>query len=133
MKTRTPDNISQYQKHYSEKGLFAKISKVCRKAGLKGIYYMLLLFYVLKDDKTSLEHKAMILGALGYFILPIDMLPDFIPVIGFSDDIAAIIACVKTVKANITPEIKKKAIQKLYDWFADIDYRVFDEFDIDNE
>ena len=133
MKTRTPNDIERYRKHYSEKGLFTKISKVCKKAGLKVIYYILLLFYVLKDEKTSLEHKAIIIGALGYFILPLDMLPDFIPVVGFSDDIAAIIACVKTVKANITPEIKKKAIQKLYDWFAAVDYTKIDESDIDDE
>ena len=133
MKTMTPNDIEQYQKHYSEKGLFAKIGKVCKKTGLKGIYYILLLFYVLKDEKTSLEHKAIILGALGYFILPLDMLPDFIPVIGFSDDIAAIIACIKAIRANITPEIKKKATQKLYDWFATVDYARIDESDIADE
>lgn len=118
MKTRIPNDIEQYRKHYSEKGLFVKISKACKKVGLKGIYYVLLLFYVLNDEQTSLKHKTIIIGALGYFILPLDMIPDFIPIVGFSDDIAAIAACINTVRANMTPEIKQKAEHKLQDWFA---------------
>lgn len=44
---KTPQNIEQYQEHYSESGLFSKIGKVCKKAGMKVIYYVLLLYYVL--------------------------------------------------------------------------------------
>ena len=47
METKTPQDIAQYQEHYSESGLFAKIGKVCKKAGIKAIYYVLLLYYVL--------------------------------------------------------------------------------------
>lgn len=74
--TRTPQNIEQYQKHYSESGLFSKIGKVCRKSGMKVIYYVLLLYYVLTDENTPWEHKSIIIGALGYFILPVDLIPD---------------------------------------------------------
>ena len=42
---KTPQNIEQYQEHYSESGLFSKIGKVCKKAGMKAIYYVLLLYY----------------------------------------------------------------------------------------
>ena len=44
---KTPQDIEQYQEHYSESGLFSKIGKVCKKAGMKAIYYVLLLYYVL--------------------------------------------------------------------------------------
>ena len=46
---------------------------------------------------------------MGYFILPLDLVPDFIPVAGFADDAAALVAVIKTVFENITPEIKEKA------------------------
>ncbi len=129
METKTPQNIEQYQEHYSESGLFAKIGKVCKKTGIKAIYYVLILYYVLIDENTSLKDKAVIIGALGYFILPLDLVPDIIPGLGFTDDIAAITACLHTVKANITPEIKKKARMKLYEWFMDIHFSKIDEYD----
>ena len=129
METKTPRDIAQYQEHYSESGLFEKIGKVCKKAGIKAIYYVLLLYYVLMDGNTSLKDKGIIIGALGYFILPIDLIPDFIPVAGFADDLAALTAGLHTVKANITPTVRKKAVQKLYDWFVDIDYNKVEEYD----
>ena len=127
--SKTPQNIEQYQKHYSESGLFNKIGKVCKKAGMKAIYYVLLLYYVLIDENTPLKHKGIIIGALGYFILPVALIPDFIPVAGFADDIAALTACIKTVMNNITPDIKHKAVQKLTDWFVNVDYSKVDEYD----
>jgi uncharacterized membrane protein YkvA (DUF1232 family) len=124
-------DIQKYQKHYSESGLLAKIGKVCRRAGIKAIYLVLLLYYVLKDKKTPFDQKAIILGALGYFIFPADMIPDLIPLLGFTDDIAAMLACVRTVKANLTPEIRQKAVQKLSDWFTDVEYEKLEETDKD--
>ena len=53
---KTPQNIEQYQEHYSESGLFSKIGKVCKKAGMKVIYYVLLLYYVLMDENTPHIH-----------------------------------------------------------------------------
>lgn len=126
---KTPQNIEQYQEHYSESGLFSKIGKVCKKAGIKVIYYVLLLYYVLMDENTPWEQKGIIIGALGYFILPIDLIPDFIPVAGYADDIAALTACIKAVMDSITPSVKQKAVQKLTDWFVDVEYSKVEEFD----
>lgn len=126
---KTPRDIEQYQEHYSESGLFAKIGKVCKKAGIKAIYYVLLLYYILIDENTSWEHKGIIIGALGYFILPVDLIPDFIPMAGFTDDVAALVACIKTVMRNITPSIKQKAVRKLSDWFTDVEYSKVERYD----
>ena len=68
---------------------------------------------------------------MGYFILPLDLLPDLIPVLGFTDDLAAILACIRSVKANITPAIRQKAAQKLADWFTDIEYSKVENIDKD--
>ena len=95
---------------------------------MKVIYYVLLLYYVLMDENTPWEQKGIIIGALGYFILPIDLIPDFIPVAGYADDVAALTACIKTVVDNITPWIKQRAVQKLTDWFVDVEYSKVEEF-----
>lgn len=129
MKEKVPRDIEKYQKHYSENGLVNKIGKVCKKAGMKVIYYVLLLYYVLKDESTSAKDKMIIIGALGYFILPVDLIPDFIPLMGFTDDAGALLACIKTISANITPAVKRNAAQKLCDWFADVEYGKVEEFD----
>ena len=128
MKEKTPKDVSKYQKHYSDEGLFDKISSTFKKAGMKVIYYVLLLFYVLKDENTPRKHKMIIIGALGYFILPVDLIPDFIPVAGFTDDAAALLACLKTVSDNVTPEIKAHAIQKLHEWFGKVEFEKVDAY-----
>lgn len=123
MENKVPDQkmIESSQKHYSEEGLWDKIKDVAKKAGVKVIYLALLLYYTATADTTSVAQKAIIYGALGYFILPIDLIPDALPVVGFTDDLAALIACAKTVADCITPEIKKQAIEKLKDWFGSVD------------
>lgn len=115
---KVPQNIGSYQSEYSESGLWKKVKTVAKKAGIKTIYMVLLLHYVLKSPNVSIEDKAKIYGALGYFILPIDLIPDFIPIVGYSDDVAALAYALHTVWKNVTPEIKQQAQQKLRSWFG---------------
>ena len=121
MKAKSPDNIERYQKNYSEEDFWAKIKKVARKAGAKVIYLALILYYELADGKVSLKEKGIILGALGYFILPVDLIPDFLPLAGYTDDLAALMAAFAYVKSHLTPEVRMRAQTKLCEWFGDID------------
>ena len=114
-----------------ENGLLEKIGSTFKNAGLKVIYYVLLLYYVMKDENTPVQHKMIIVGALGYFILPLDLIPDFIPVAGYTDDLGALVACLKTVSKNVTPGIKAKAVNKLYDWFDNVEYEKVEDYDDD--
>ena len=63
--------------------------------------------------KIDLKEKTMIIGALGYFILPTDLVVDFLPIVGYSDDLAALIALVKSCMSYITPEIEAQVDAKL--------------------
>ena len=117
MSPKIPQNIEKYNSHYSERGLWSKIKSVAKNAGSKTIYMVLLLHYVLKSPDVSIKEKAKIYGALGYFILPIDLIPDAIPFVGYSDDITALASILHSVWKNVTPEIKQQAQQKLKDWF----------------
>lgn len=117
----TPKHIEKYQDRYNEQDFAAKITKAAKKAGIKVIYLALLLYYVLKSPKVKMADKGKIWGALGYFILPIDFIPDFIPVAGYTDDLAALLWAFYSVAKNVTPEIEAQAKRKLHDWFGDYD------------
>ena len=121
MKAKTPDHIEKYSGNYSEKDFWAKVKKVARKAGAKVIYVALILYYELADGKVSLKEKGIILGALGYFILPVDLIPDFLPIAGYTDDLAALVAAFAYVKSHLTPEVTMRAQTKLHEWFGDLD------------
>ena len=110
---QTPKNIEQYGSRYSESGLVAKLTRATRWAGAKIIYAVLLLYYVLRSEAVSLADKSKIYGALGYFILPTDMVLDFIPMVGYSDDMAALMWAIHAIKKNLTPEIRTQARTKL--------------------
>ena len=120
------EEIVKYSKHYDENDLWEKFRKFAKKAGIKVCYAALLLYYVLKSPDTSSKDRAKILGALGYFILPIDLIPDFIPIAGYTDDLAALVWGVYCVIKGITPEVKASAAIKLHEWFGD-----FDESEVD--
>ena len=109
-----------YQQYFNTAGMWEKIADVAKKAGVKVIYGVLLLYYVSVDPNTYSADKAKIYGALGYFILPVDLIPDALPVVGYTDDLAAITWALKAVWDNITPEIHKKAKKKLTDWFGSV-------------
>lgn len=121
------EELTKYEKHYSDKGLADKIAKVAKQAGIKVVYAALLLYYVLKNPLTPKGDKTKIYGALGYFILPFDVIPDWIPVAGFADDLAALTWALYAVSKNITPEVKAQAKAKLRDWFG-----AYDETDLDD-
>ena len=108
---KAPENVEVYSDNYSESGLWSLL----KKAGAVVIDPALKLYYVLQDDNTPMKYKTIIMGALGYLILPMDLIPDFTPIFGFTDDAAALYAVIKTVGECITPEVLKKVKDKKKD------------------
>ena len=104
--------LVKYQSKYSESKFWSKIKTIIKNAGKDLLYLALLLYYVLQSDDVSLRYKATIIGALGYLILPLDFIPDTIPVIGFTDDLTALTTAYEIVKSSITPEIEARAKAK---------------------
>ena len=102
--------VQKYGTYYSDNRFWKKVERVAKKVGATVLLPVFTLYYMLQDDKVSLQHKAYIVGALGYFILPIELIPDgILPDIGFTDDIAVMTLVLKLVKDSITPEIKARA------------------------
>ncbi len=111
----------KYQKHYSNSSFWDKVKKIAKNAGLKVICYALTLYYVLQKDDVPVAEKGIIIGALGYFILPIDLIPDFIAGLGYTDDIGAMLIAIKKSMNYVDEDVKNQVYLKLNDWF-DTDY-----------
>ncbi len=118
MSTRKNFNLDDYAQYFNDSKLWKKLSKAAKKAGRKAVYYVLVLYYVSRDPAVPRNLKLKVLGALGYFILPLDFLPDFILGLGFTDDLAALAWALFTMKKYITPEIERKARERLNEWFG---------------
>lgn len=114
------NDYTPYGSNYSESKLWNKIQSVAKKAGIKTVYAAPLLYYISTDKNVPVSDKAKIYGALGYFILPVDLIPDVIIGIGYTDDLAALLWALKAVWDNITPEIRHKAKSKLTEWFGPV-------------
>ena len=117
----TSQELTQYKKNFNDKDFWKKLRRMAYKVGSKMIYYALVLYYTFTDENTPAKYKAVIAGALGYFILPADLIPDFFPFTGMVDDWAALVAAVTYVATAITPDIKAKAQLKLQEWFTNPD------------
>lgn len=76
---------------------------------------LLSAYYCAFDRETPLQVRAVLLGALAYFVLPFDGIPDMLPLLGFTDDAAVLAAAMKLVFDHIRPEHREAARRKLED------------------
>ena len=77
---------------------------------------LLAVYYCAFDKETPLGVKATLVAAIAYFILPVDAIPDVLPVIGFTDDAAVLATAIKLVASHIRPahrEAARDALAKL--------------------
>lgn len=112
-------DILKYKDEFSTRAFVEKVQRIAKRAGAKLIYAALILYYALQSDKVSLKEKAFIIGALGYLIGPLDVVPDAIPIAGLSDDLAVLLYVLKTVWSKVDDDVKAKAKSKLHSWFDD--------------
>ena len=116
MNMELPDFMS-YANKFSQSEFVEKISRIAKRAGAKLVYAALILYYTLQSDHVSKTDKAIIIGALGYMISPLDVIPDAIPIAGLTDDFAVLMYVLKKVWTDIDPSIVEQAKDKLSKWF----------------
>ena len=75
----------------------------------KVLYPALQLYFLLQAKDVPMKAKTLIVGALGYLILPTDLVPDFIPALGFTDDLTALMVALRTLNKYLTPDINARA------------------------
>ncbi|MDY6319048.1 MAG: YkvA family protein [Prevotella sp.] len=120
-----PDFL-KYKDKYSNEGFTDKISRIAKRSGAKLVYAALILYYTLQSDKVSVKDKAIILGALGYLISPLDVVPDAIPIAGLGDDLAVLMYVIHKVWSEVSDDVKEKARGKLAKWFDEDEQRAAD-------
>ena len=113
-------NEHDFQKHYTEDGFWQKLARYALVIGREGIKSALILYYTLQDPegKVPAWAKAVVIGALGYFIFPLDVIPDFIPAVGFTDDLAVLVAAMGTIALNIPQQARDRAEAKMKELFG---------------
>jgi uncharacterized membrane protein YkvA (DUF1232 family) len=97
-------------------GFWPKLRRVA--ARIPFAQELLSVYYCARDPQTPTAAKGMMMGALAYFVLPTDALPDFIAGFGFTDDAAVIAAVLSLLGANLKPHHREAARETL-DRFAD--------------
>jgi uncharacterized membrane protein YkvA (DUF1232 family) len=117
-----PDHNSKKDaaKAYSEEKLFKKLQRYATSAGIGVVEKALFLWYALQRPETPKWAKAVILSALGYFIMPVDAIMDLTPFLGWADDLAVMTAALAAVSAYVNDDVKTKARTRLHQWFGDL-------------
>ncbi len=105
------NNKDQYAGNYSDEELQRKIVKGGLGRNLLRKVYT--LYEVLKAPDTPLWVKAGIIAVLGYFICPIDVIPDVLPVVGYSDDLAVIAGELAAIASYVTPQIEERVEDRM--------------------
>ncbi len=122
------EDIHKHEEYYTNEGLWEKIKKYSKKAGSNVVYVVLILYFTLQKPEVPLRVKATIAGALGYFILPLDLLPDVALGAGYVDDFSILMAALFQVVMYIDDDVKNQAKEKLQDLFGkEIDTAGIDE------
>lgn len=110
-------DLLKYRKYFSENRFWQKLSKISRGVGIKVVYSALLLYYAYRRRETPIWARSIILGALGYLLTPIDLIPDLTPIIGYTDDMSILALGMGGIAAFINEDVRVKARTKLYLWF----------------
>ncbi|MFV7772277.1 MULTISPECIES: YkvA family protein [Shewanella] len=102
---------------YSDESFWRKVKQFAKQAGREVIDNALCLYYAAQRPDTPKWAKSVIFGALAYFIMPLDAIPDLTPVVGFSDDLGALAAALAMVSMYVNDEVKRQAAEKTSAWF----------------
>ena len=105
----TEKELQKYEQHYNDSSFLDKVTKYGKLIGITALYKAVQLWFVLQKPDVPAWTKAVIMGALGYLIAPLDFLPDLLPVLGYTDDIVAITFALIKVQGYIDEEVERKS------------------------
>ena len=115
----TEKELQKYEQHYNDSSFLDKVSKYGKLIGITALYKAVQLWFVLQKPDVPAGTKAVIMGALGYLIAPLDFLPDLLPVLGYTDDIVAITFALIKVQGYIDEEVERKSKKLLTKIFGE--------------
>jgi len=121
--------FQKYADKFSESKLWKKINAYAKESGQGTIYSALLMFYAWKRKETPTWAKNIVIGALGYFLSPIDGIPDLTPFLGFTDDLGVLSFGLVAISCYINDEVRNNARAKMTTWFGELNEEELDKVD----
>lgn len=115
--------LESHAESYSDERFWRKMTRFGKRAGREVALKALQLYFVLKRPDVPLWAKSTIIGALGYFISPLDAIPDFIAGVGYTDDASVLAAALVAVSIYIDEEVKCQAESTLARWWPEAEQR----------
>lgn len=100
---------------YDDAPFWRKVRRFALRAGRRVIEQALVLYLCLRDPATPRWAKGVIIGALAYFVLPLDAVPDFLPGIGYTDDLGVLLTALATTVVHVKPAHRERA-RELVEW-----------------
>jgi uncharacterized membrane protein YkvA (DUF1232 family) len=104
--TMRPDAVERNERTV-RKGFWSKLKR--NLARIPKADEVVAAYYAAFDANTPFRTKAMLLAALAYFVMPIDVVPDFILGLGFTDDMTVLLTAFGLIRSNVTDEHREKA------------------------
>lgn len=122
------EKAAGFKDKYNPEALMDKLGKTAKKLGASAVYYVLLLYYALTDNKIPAKERLLVIGALGYFISPIDFIPDFL-LPGMVDDLSVLMYVLNRMARYISDDVKDKAKEQLHTWFGEVEIHELKDID----
>lgn len=109
--------VTDYAPKYDENNVLTKCVKGIKLVGMGAAKLLAILYVVAKSPLVPTGYKALAVGALAYFGIPVDAIPDILPMIGYSDDIAVMGSAVAAIAHCLNAPILAEVNEKLIEWF----------------
>lgn len=113
--------MDDFGRHYSDDSFWTKTRDVARRAGRELVEKAITLYHTAQDADTPRWARTVIVGVLGYFILPLDAIPDLTPAVGFADDLGSLVAAFGILAVHVKSEHRDKARRTTDQWFGPAD------------
>lgn len=107
------------RRRYEPQALWRKLAGNAKRAGRAAVEKALQLHYAAQRPGTPTWARRTAYGALAYFVLPLDSVPDWLLAVGYTDDLAALALAVSTLSAYIDDDVRARARARLAAWFGE--------------
>jgi uncharacterized membrane protein YkvA (DUF1232 family) len=108
-----------YSKQFTDDSFWTKLRSFAKQAGREVVEKSLTLYYVGTDPTVPVWAKGIVTAALGYFIVPLDAIPDLAPFVGYADDLGAISMALAAIASCVSQAHVEKAKTKTVEWFGE--------------
>ena len=112
------EKLSGYDKYYDEEKFLRKLKKLIFRLGEEVVVRILMLWFLLGSGKVPIKTRLLIVAALGYLVMPADLVSDFIPALGFTDDVAFLTYAFNQTSRYMDEKIREKAEEKFQSWMT---------------